>query len=91
MWLERSESLLDEYGKFSNKRCGEYVNTLTDTELLSQWYADRGRKCPRLSLKDEAVIVRALRGRAEEMANPKPLTFCLTCGVMARGEHQVRV
>ena len=57
-------------------------------QLLAEWYEERGPRASRLNPEQEAAMARNLRGRQEELDNPKPLEWCPTCQVNTRGAHQ---
>ena len=59
-----------------------------DEKLLAEWYAARGAGAPRVSADDEAVILRALRGRQDEIEHPQALAWCAECRANARGPHR---
>jgi hypothetical protein len=65
------------------------AETLT-RKLLEEWYADRGKKAPRLKPEEELVMGRRLlETYMERHAIPAPLEFCSICKVRARGEHRL--
>jgi hypothetical protein len=61
---------------------------LTNSDLLSEWYRDRGPNASPITRAEEALIVRNLRLIYDERQQPKPpLEFCAFCGTKARRQH----